>query len=302
MPRDTTGDVPTDALTPVIRRLNQSMLSLAALGGALRLHDAGLDGDPAITEAMDAALHALGVPPVAGLSAIETRQALGLVLTFFAEAQDLLKAPDRAPGWVIDDPAILQALGTSSAGMVDRMVRFAAERPWLAEALSRPGAVLDVGTGVGGIALAAAAAWPMKQVTGIDLWQPALALAEQNRCASGMADRLTFRHQGVQDVDDEERYDLIWLPTPFIPGAVVTAAMPLLHRALRPGGALIFGVMPPPPDPLGNALSRLRTIRNGGHPWPCAEAEALLAREGFRNVEVPPAQAGVHFVLGMKKS
>jgi hypothetical protein len=176
--------MPDDLLTPLIRRLNQSMLSLAAIGGALRLHDAGLDSDPATRSAIDAALAALDAPSPASLSRDETRQALGLIRTFFAEARDLLDAPERPPGWGFNDPAILQGIGTSSAGMVDRILRIAQDRPWLASALDRSGEVLDVGTGVGGVAIAAAAAWPGKRVVGIDLWAPSLALAETNRAAS----------------------------------------------------------------------------------------------------------------------
>jgi SAM-dependent methyltransferase len=300
MPRDTPADTTPDTLTPLIRRLNQSMLTLAAVGGALRLHGAGLDADPDVRSAIDSTLEALAAPPVATLSAEETRQALGLVMTFFAEARDLLEAPERPPGWAFDDPATLQGIGTSSAGLVDRMVRIATERPWLADALVRRGEVLDVGTGVGGVALAAAAAWPAKRVVGIDLWQPALHLAERNKSNSAVGERVIFRNQALQDLDDVARFDLAWVPTPFIPGTVVTGALPSLRRALRPGGALILGVMPPPPDPLGHALSRLRTIRNGGHPWSCEEVEALLREHGFKNVEVPQGQAGMHFVLGRK--
>lgn len=300
MPRDTHADTTPDTLTPLIRRLNQSMLTLAAVGGALRLHGAGLHADPAVRGAIDSTLEALAAPPVATLSAEETRQALGLVMTFFAEARDLLEAPERAPGWAFEDPATLQGIGNSSAGLVDRMVRIATERPWLADALVRRGEVLDVGTGVGGVALAAAAAWPSKRVVGIDLWQPSLHLAERNRLNSAVGLRVIFRHQALQDLGDVARYDLAWVPTPFIPGAVVTGALPSLHRALRPGGALILGIMPPPSDPLGHSLSRLRTIRNGGHPWSCAEVETLLLEHGFQDVEVPQGQAGMHFVLGRK--
>ena len=104
----------------------------------------------------------------------------------------------------------------------------------------------------------------------------------------------------MQDLDDEHRYDVIWLPTPFIPGDIVTGALPRLQRALVPGGGLIVGVLPPPPDPLGHALSRLRTIRNGGHPWSCPEFASLLAEQGFEDVDVPGNQAGIPFVIGRK--
>ncbi len=292
--------VQADGLTPLIRRLNQSLLSLAAIGGALKLQGAGLEAHPAVADEMAAALIAMGAPTVTNLSPDETAQGLGLIRTFFIEARDLLEAPDRAPGWTYEDPAILQGIGSSSAGMVERMTRLADERPWLAELLARKGAVLDIGTGVGGVALAAAGAWPAKTVLGIDLWAPSLVLAEQNRTGHSCAGRVAFRNQALQDFADTDAFDLIWLPTPFISGDVVMQALPSLLRALRPGGGIIAGVLPSPPDPLGHALARLRTIRNGGHPWSCDGMAELLTRHDFDSVEVPANQAGMYFVLGRR--
>ena len=289
--------MPADPLTALIRHLNQSVLSLAALGGALRLHEAGLDAHPAISEAMAEALDALGAPPLLTLSPCEARQALGLIRTFLVEAADLVDAPARPPGWTFNDPAILQGIGTSSAGMVARMAALASGRPWLHALFTRPGIFLDIGTGVGGIALAAAETWSGMDVVGIDLWQPSLDLAERNRAQSPAAARITFRNQPLQDLDDVARYDLAWLPTMFIAGAVVTDALPRLQRALIPGAGLIVGVLPPFADPLGAALGRLRTIRNGGHPWSPSDVARLLASAGFENVEIPPDQPGINFVL-----
>ena len=290
--------IPADPLTPLIRRLNQSMSSLATLGAALALHQAGLEAPPALSDALESALDAMGAPPLAGLSAPEVGQALGLLRTFFAEAADLLEAPGREPGWTFRDPAILQGLGTSSAGMVDRMTRLGDDRAWFAALLAREGAVLDVGTGVGGVALAAAQAWPRKSVRGIDVWQPSLDLAERNRAVHPCARRVSFGNSGLQDVTETGAYDLVWLPTPFIAGPVVAASLPRLRASLVPGGCLVAGVLPPPPEPLGNALSRLRTLRNGGHPWSADEVAELLVANGFTAVEVPPGQSGMLFVLG----
>ena len=50
--------------------------------------------------------------------------------------------------------------------------------------------------------------------------------------------------------------------------------MSRLYRAVRPGGWLVLGRMAPPPDPLAQAVSALRTIRGGG-----AEFDAKRRRD-----------------------
>ncbi len=290
----------SDPLTALIRSLNQSMLGIAALGGALRLRQAGLRADPGVASALDGVLDRIGAPPLDSMSADQTQQALGLIRTFFVEAEDLLDNPERPPGWTFDDPAILQGIGASSAGMVGRMSALAATRPWFADLLARRGTFLDIGTGVGGIALAAAQAWPGMAVEGIDCWPPSLALAHRN-LADNPCDRVTFHARALEDLDGPDgRYDLVWLPTPFIARTAVTDAIPRLLPAVAPGGGLVVGVIPPATDPLAAALGQLRTVRNGGHCWPCAEMAVLLADAGFVDVEVPPDQAGMHFVLGRR--
>lgn len=290
-----------DPLTMMIRHLNQSVLALATIGGTLGLRQTGQAADPLVAQAMQTALAAMGAPPLDTLDAEQNRQALGLIRTFFVEAADLLDHPGRQPGWAFEDPAILQSIGASSAGMVARMSKLAATRPWFADVLSRPGTFLDVGTGVGGLALAAAEAWHVMDVIGIDRWAPSLALADLNRAASTSAHRVRFEARSLEDVDDDGRYALVWLPTPFITGPVVRAAIPRLHAALQIGGGIVVGVVPPPPDPLGAALGRLRAVRNGGQTWSCDEMAELLDQAGFVDIEVPENQAGVHFVLGQRK-
>jgi hypothetical protein len=42
------------------------------------------------------------------------------------------------------------------------------------------------------------------------------------------------------------------------------------------GGWLVFGLFPPQPDPLGEALRALRTVRCGGYPSKVTEVEERL--------------------------
>lgn len=158
----------------------------------------------------------------------------------------------------------------------------AGELDGLGTALAQPGAAfLDVGTGTAWLAIATARAFPEVHVTGIDIFDTALALARANVQAEEMSERVTLRHVDVTGLESEPRFDAIWLPLPFLPREVVPAAVARCCAALKRGGWLLAGQFAGPPDPLSQALTELRTIRSGGHPWPAAELSAILGDAGL---------------------
>ena len=115
-----------------------------------------------------------------GINANEERAVLALIQTSFHQAIDLIENPARAPGWNYQDPVILESQGQVSRLIVRSIDTLAAQRRDLDEALHRPGAFLDVGTGAGWLAIDAARAWPAPGVVGLDSWEPALDLARKN--------------------------------------------------------------------------------------------------------------------------
>jgi release factor glutamine methyltransferase len=64
---------------------------------------------------------------------------------------------------------------------------------WVAGEHRVEGALADVGTGAGGLALAAARQWPRVRVTAIDLSAAALAVARWNARRHGVEERIEFR-------------------------------------------------------------------------------------------------------------
>ena len=161
---------------------------------------------------------------------------------------------------------------------------------------------LDVGSGIGLLAVAAAAVWPQATVVGIDVWGPSLEAAAANVRAAGLGDRITLRDQDVRALDDSDAYDCAWFPTFFVTEPVLEAAMPRLHRALHPGGWLVLGRMSPPPDPLAQAVSALRTVRAGGADFDAKRLVAALEAVGCTAVRVLPRQgpAPMEYVIGRK--
>jgi SAM-dependent methyltransferase len=287
-----------ESLMTELTALNSSVEALAALGAELRLRREGLGGDPRVRSFLQEVVDKISPELFTGLNPNQEFAALALIQTFFRQAIELLENPGRAPGWSYEDPVILESQGQASRLIVRSIETVAAQRPDIGAILRQPGAFLDIGTGVGWLAIEAARAWPTLRVVGIDSWEPALRLARKNLAQSGVEDRVELRWQRIEQVEDEAIFTLAWLPGPFI--AAETMALECVYRALAPGGWLVFGLYAPPPSALGEALTNLRTVRGGGHPWKTNEAEERLRVLGFERIET--LSPSVLFVLGQRPS
>jgi SAM-dependent methyltransferase len=278
-----------------LRQMGDEARSLAVIGAALRLRQGSAEAHPEVERRLLDAVAAL-LP--GGLDDID-RERMSALLTSVThaleEARDLFDHPDRPPLWQVSDPAMLQAQGQASRIVVRRLAALAAERPALAVALA--GRLLDVGTGVGGIALEAAAQWPSLHVVGLDIWKPALELARENVAASAFSSRIELRLQDVTRFDEAAGYSLTWLPTPFLSEDAAREALDRLTVALKPKGYLVVGLYAPPADPVGAALAAVRLARSGGHLWHCPDMEAELRSRAFTAIETCPGQP-VTLVMG----
>ncbi len=283
-----------DVMTVVSRWLTATE-ALAAVGAELTLMQAPEPGHPDVVSALAAVSAAAGLADLHELTGPQRQMVTGLVRMGLHQASDLLDDPGRPPGWTFTDSAILHGWGRGSmvvpAALVGAVPELAAVRSFL-----------DVGSGVGLLAVAAAGVWPQATVVGIDIWGPSLEAAAANVRAAGLGDRITVRDQDVVALDDVDAYDCAWFPTFFVTEAVLEAAMPRLYRALRPGGWLVLGRMAPPPDPLAQATSALRTIRGGGADYDAKRLVAALEAVGCTAVRVLPRQgpAPMEYVIGRR--
>jgi SAM-dependent methyltransferase len=284
------------ALQGELRRMGDVARGLAAIGAALRLRQGRTEMHPEVQARLTDVLSVLlpdGLPP---LDQDQIASAMGLVTFALAEARDLFERPDRPPAWEVRDATMLQAQGQASRAVVHRIVALAAHRPVLAAALI--GRFLDVGTGVGAIALEAAAQSVSLRIVGLDIWEPALALARSNVAASPYAGRIDIRAQDVTRLDEVAAYTLAWLPAPFLSHTIARAALDRVTAALAPDGYLVVGLYLPPADAAGAALASLRLTRSGGHLWESAAMEIELRARGFSAVETCAGPPGVTFVMG----
>lgn len=263
--------------------LTISMETLAALGALLTLRRSGDSADPQVSALLSDIVATIDPDLLANTTPAEEAVTLGFIRAFMAQASDLLGHPSRPPGWTHTDPAILTFYGNASRQVVVTLAQLAGDQSWLGDLLNNGGRFLDIGTGVGMIAIDVAIRWPAMSVVGIDISDAPLALARTNVAASGAAERIELRRQGVEELSGSESFDLVWFPGPFIPRPIVEPSLRQLRERIRQGGALVFGLFGAP-NPTAQLLTDLRTVRNGGHPWRVDDVRGALEAAGFSDV------------------
>ena len=278
-----------------VQRLSTATDALAAIGAELSLSTSGEAVDPAVGSALAAVRTAAGVSELDSLAPPQQAMVLNLIRLFFAQASDLLAEPARAPGWTFTDPLVLEGMGRGSM-MIPPLLRGAA--PELANVTS----LLDVGVGVGWLAVSAANTWPEATVVGVDVWEPALEQARVNVREAGLDDRVTLRNQDIAALDDVDAFDCAWVPTFFIPEGELAKALANIANAVRRGGWIVLGRFEPPPDPLTETTMTLKTIRSGGSVLTDDRAQELLRDAGCTSIRVleRPGPLPMNFVIGQK--
>ena len=267
-------------------RLGTSVDALAALAAHIRIETEDLPADPQVRSLLAAiAEEVLGSEATAAeltASGANLTPVVGLARTFVLQAGELIDNPGRSGSWDQVNPPLLQSIGRLSAAIADVIVAAEGSLDGLAGALGGPSSrFLDIGTGTGWIAMGMARAHPDLAVVGIDLFEPALQLARDNVAGQGLGEQVTLRLADALDLDEPDGYDVIWVPLPFLPEAVVPEVLAAAVRSLRPGGWVLPGTFAGPGDALAELLSDLRTVRSGGRPWRSDEVTALLSAAGL---------------------
>jgi len=281
-------------------RLNVSADALAALGAELRAQTEALEVPADVRRLLVAITDELGCD-LDGLSDDDKRQVADGIRSYFIQAAELLDDPARPPGWVYEEPIVLQSQGGTSVSVARLICQIAPGLDGLDDRLAQDGATfLDVGIGVGLLAIEVARTFPALRVVGIDPWRPALDLARDNIDSAAMGDRIELRELGVEDLDDDEAFDMVWLAGPFLPPDVTEPALDRSLAALRSGGWLVLGAYAGGAEPLAGLLAALRTVRGGGRVIDASESVELMTTAGFADVH--PIErtwpAPVDFVVG----
>lgn len=273
-------------------QLGASVDALAALAAYIRVETEGLPADPEIHDLLRRIAHEVtgtdtgSRPPD---STADLAPVVGVARTVLRLGQELVDNPGRSGSWDQVDPPLLQSMGRMSMGISDAVTAAEGQLDGLAAALATAGArMLDIGTGTGWLSIALARSHPQLHVVGVDLFEPALRLAEGNVAAEGLADRVSLVLQDATTLAGDASYDAIWLPMPFLPKGIVPSLVTASVAALKPGGWLLPGTFTGPPDRLAELLTDLRTVRSGGYPWRGEELLGLLRAADLEGAtEVP---------------
>lgn len=294
------------SLRDLVARLNLSAGALSVLGAAIDERTTGKLFDPNIQSHVDAVLDSLGAREmIEGLSPEELQPVLAEIRLTMLGGAKLLSEGTRERGWAYTDPDILRAAGETSAGFAGVLKQMIAPRlSGLSERLEASGSFLDVGIGVAGLSIAMARLWPTLRVVGVDPWAPSLAIAREKVRAAAVTDRIELREQAAEDLTDVNAFDLAWIPSPFIPEKSIVAIVERVHRALRPGGWLLFAMVSPGSDPLAASYARLRTAIWGGALLAPAEAQTMLEQIGYVDVQMLPSppSSTVAMIAGRRPS
>lgn len=282
------------AASHLVNRLLVDAQGLAAFIAYLKLTDSDTPADPLVATEVRRVVETLEGREIADSLEADDREVLiNLADSYLRQAIDLIDSPGRPGAWTVIDPAVLQAQGSASGG-VARLIAGAG----LGSSDSR---ILDVGTGVAGVAIVFCELFPDATVVGIDPWEPALDLGRENVAKAGLEHRIKLLPVRVEDLEDDEGFDLVWLPTFFIPGPAIEAAVRTIFDSTRSGGVAVLGVMESPDDPLAAAVDRLFTVRSGGSALTVAEARRTLEEAGFRGLqEVSTGGLPLRLIVGRR--
>ena len=120
------------ALLAKTHELVAAAQTMGALGAELRLRQMGQDGDPRVRGALQAVLRNLEPGLLDGLEPGQIAAIIGHVTYALQEVLNLIREPERAPGWGYKDPAILQERGRGSRAAARNFANLARQRPALA--------------------------------------------------------------------------------------------------------------------------------------------------------------------------
>ena len=245
---------------------------------------------------------ASGLVELVSDGSLDTRhQAMISTLRQVATSMGIVAAHD-GDGWAAQDDDTLLAQGRSSALGGTMLAMYAIPSlEGLSERFAAGGDFLDVGVGVAELAAAFCEAMPNARVVGIDVLPRVLALAQQTITARGLRDRLEVRLVAVQELTDVAKFDLAWMPAPFLPEEVFPVGLRRVHDALRSGGWLIVGAGRFDDDALAVAVTHWKTLRSGGTPLTPDEARTSLDSAGFVEIRELPTPPGAPALYAARK-
>ncbi|MER9626641.1 MULTISPECIES: class I SAM-dependent methyltransferase [unclassified Mesorhizobium] len=293
-----------EGLRTVVARHATSANALVALGLAMEARISGTPLEGSVARRTGAVLAELGASDiVASAGVIELTPVLASIRVDLLSGGKLLSRSSESVEAL--EARLRQAFGDVSSGFPALLKRLIAPQlAGLPERLAAPGAAfLDIGVGVGALSVSMLRQWPGLKAVGVDPLPEAIAQAAANVKAAALEHRIELRTGLGQDIADTDAFDLVFVPSAFIPEPDVRAIVKRSHAALRRGGWLLLAMVNPGPDALGDALARFRTTMWGGTVFEKGAAQDLVDQSGYADSRLLPGPTGapVAFVAGRKR-
>ena len=181
---------------------------------------------------------------------------------------------------------------------------------------SKSGAdVLDVGCGAGRAVVVLAEAFPSSRFVGIDL--DAASIGQAEHAAGHIAERVVFRTQSIQDMDEQEKFDLIMACDCVHDFAQPVETLTAIRQRLKPDGTF-FVIEPKAADRLEDNKHSVGTMFYGYSVFHCmtqslanggpglgtcmgpARTEALMREAGFTEFEKLDVKSQVNLFYAVR--
>ena len=175
--------------------------------------------------------------------------------------------------------------------------------PAVVERLEAGGRVLDVGCGVGRVALTLAKAFPQATIMGLDPDRESIRQANTAAAAEGLSARVRFLARSTGELGSEEKFDLITACDCVHDFAAPVETLKAIRGLLKPDGVLLV-IEPKAADRLEDNRNSIGTMYYGFSVFHCmtqslaqggpglgtcmgpARAKALLQDAGFTRFEI----------------
>ncbi|NJM83039.1 MAG: class I SAM-dependent methyltransferase, partial [Tabrizicola sp.] len=236
---------------------------------------------------------------IASIPAAELAPVLALIRAELLFGGHILGETTGIQGWQDRDPDVLQSFGEVSHGFWRGFEQLAAmAAPDLLHRLEAADArFLDIGTGVGWLAIGMLQRFPDLTAVGIEPLAAALQLARTNLAATGLSARMELREGLGQDLADRTAFDLVFVPSAFIPAMALPQILSRARAALRPGGRVLLAALAAS-DPQSAALVAFRAAVWGGTDLGHDRARQMLETAGFTRIDLRQNPGGyIAFLL-----
>ena len=158
--------------------------------------------------------------------------------------------------WDEVSPEFIDGVSGTGAPFYNRLIPGGLTKiPQLVEMLESGAAVLELASGAGRGLVKLAKQYPDVKITGLDGDAHSISLAKTRVAEAGFSDRVGFIHTTLEDLDEQNSYDVVYINISMHEARDVDVATDNVRNALKPGGIFVISDFPYPDDHSG-----LRTV------------------------------------------